>query len=147
MALIRPMTPEDLDAVVQIEQQSQYAPWGRGLFADGFKPRYFNWVCCDNEHIAGFAVVQHLFDEATLLNFAVAVAYRRKGLGQQMLQHVLDHLPEAVHTVLLEVRASNQSARSLYDRVGFNEYATRKGYYPCSDGLWEDAVLMQYARI
>ncbi len=144
---IRSMTLADLDEVVVIEQQSQYAPWSRTLFVDGFKPRYENWVCCDDDRVVGFAVVQYLLDEATLLNLAVALAHRRKGLGQAMLLHLTEHLPDAVTTVLLEVRASNQAARSLYEHFGFNEYATRKGYYPAPGGRWEDAILMQYARI
>ncbi|MDX8408249.1 MAG: hypothetical protein R8L58_07680 [Mariprofundaceae bacterium] len=45
--------------------------------------------------------------------------------------------------VLLEVRASNQAARSLYAGLGFRENGLRKGYYSAdSHGLREDAVLM-----
>ena len=34
---IRPMTGEDLSAVVALEQQVQYAPWSRQLFVDGLE--------------------------------------------------------------------------------------------------------------
>ncbi len=43
--------------------------------------------------------------------------------------------------MFLEVRDSNQSARALYDSVGFNEIGVRRGYYPAASGR-EDAVVM-----
>jgi len=44
----------------------------------------------------------------------------------------------------LEVRASNEAARRLYERLGFRERTVRRGYYtkPAEDGLvlWRDPI-------
>jgi ribosomal-protein-alanine N-acetyltransferase len=42
------------------------------------------------------------------------------------------------------VRQSNISALALYENIGFNEMAIRRGYYPAKNGR-EDAVLMGLA--
>ena len=42
----------------------------------------------------------------------------------------------------LEVRESNQTARQLYDKLGFNEVTLRKNYYPTSTGERENAIVM-----
>jgi ribosomal-protein-alanine N-acetyltransferase len=46
--------------------------------------------------------------------------------------------------MFLEVRASNISAIALYENIGFNEMAVRRGYYPAHQGR-EDAILMGLA--
>jgi [ribosomal protein S18]-alanine N-acetyltransferase len=46
--------------------------------------------------------------------------------------------------MFLEVRASNQTAISLYESMGFCEMSIRRGYYPANSGR-EDAVLMGLA--
>jgi ribosomal-protein-alanine N-acetyltransferase len=58
------------------------------------------------------------------------------------LTHLLETAAQkSVNVVFLEVRASNQSARALYESAGFNEMGLRRNYYPDASGR-EDAVLM-----
>ena len=45
--------------------------------------------------------------------------------------------------LLLEVRAGNAAAQSLYLKYGFTEVGIRKHYYPLPEGGHEDAVLME----
>jgi ribosomal-protein-alanine N-acetyltransferase len=47
------------------------------------------------------------------------------------------------HTMLLEVRPTNQAARRLYLAYGFEQVGVRRGYYPARDGR-EDALLLTY---
>ena len=51
---------------------------------------------------------------------------------------------EKTANMFLEVRPSNLSAIALYENMGFNEMAIRRGYYPAANGR-EDAVLMGLA--
>lgn len=76
--------------------------------------------------------------EAELLRVAVAPTQRRDGLGRRLLK-ASEHLlrDEGVHTLLLEVRISNEAARALYDSLGWKQDGFRKAYY--KDG--EDAAL------
>ena len=45
-----------------------------------------------------------------------------------------------VSTVYLEVRASNNRARTLYHMAGFNEIGFRPGYYPSGSDR-EEAIV------
>jgi len=47
-------------------------------------------------------------------------------------------------SVLLDVRVSNTHAVKLYRRLGFEQIAVRKGYYPAMCGK-EDALVMRRA--
>jgi ribosomal-protein-alanine N-acetyltransferase len=44
--------------------------------------------------------------------------------------------------ILLEVRPSNDAARSLYAAAGFAEIATRRAYYPADESR-EDAIVLE----
>lgn len=76
--------------------------------------------------------------EAELLRVAVEPTQRRDGLGRRLLK-ASEHLlrDEGVHTLLLEVRISNEAARALYESLGWKQNGMRKAYY--KDG--EDAAL------
>lgn len=76
--------------------------------------------------------------DADLLTIATLSAVRRRGLAGLMLTHLLRCAGEAGCTgVLLEVRVSNASARSLYVHHGFVPVGSRRRYYrePVEDAL------------
>jgi ribosomal-protein-alanine N-acetyltransferase len=140
---LRPMTAEHLSAVVEIERASQPHPWSDALFDDCLRAGYSAWVCINpvNEVVA-FAILSMGFEEAHLLNIAVDPAHRRQGLATQLLDHVL-HLARCAgaEQVLLEVRASNQTALRLYQAMGFHQLAVRPAYYPAGESR-EDALIL-----
>ena len=74
---LRAMTTTDLPAVCVIEKQVQYAPWTEKLFADGLD-RHLCLVAELDGQIVGFAVVQFVLDEASLLNVAVVLSYKSR---------------------------------------------------------------------
>jgi ribosomal-protein-alanine N-acetyltransferase len=79
-------------------------------------------------------------DEAHIVNIAVMHSYRRQGIGELLLIHLIDLAMEKnVSIITLEVRASNTIAQSLYLKYGFAIKGVRRGYY--SDDK-EDAVIM-----
>jgi len=93
--------------------------------------------------MVGYLVWMRVVDEAHLLNFTIAPARHRRGLGQWMLMKWMDGLRAlGVERVLLEVRPSNRAALRLYQRNGFGEIGMRKGYYPDSEGEREDALVL-----
>lgn len=104
--------------------------------------RYLNYQLAVDGEMAAFAITQIVLDEATLFNIAVDPAYQRRGLGRELLEHVIDEVEKrGVVTLWLEVRASNAAAIALYESVGFNEATIRRNYYPTVDGR-EDAIIM-----
>lgn len=67
---------------------------------------------------------------------------RGRGLGELLLRATLDKLKQrGGREIFLEVRESNQVARRLYARCGFEKIARRKEYYDDS----ESAVVMRAA--
>ena len=141
----RPMQMEDLDAVMAIEPQIYPYPWTRGNFKDSILSGYYATVLLLNEEIIGYALMMMILDEAHLLNLSIAKFYQKRGLGRFILEHMLQTAKGRQATnMFLEVRPSNISAIALYENIGFNEMAIRRGYYPANHGR-EDAVLMGMA--
>lgn len=141
---IRPMTGEDLSAVVALEQQVQYAPWSRQLFVDGLERGHECRVVADEAGcIHGFSVVQYILDEVHLLNIAVSPESQGGGVGRMLLEALLhEAAARQAATVFLEVRSGNERAIRLYQQAGFNEIGLRKNYYPSPGGGKEHAVMM-----
>ncbi len=141
----RPMQLNDLDAIMAIEPYIYPYPWTRGNFSDSLNSGYSAWVLLRNEVIIGYALVMMVLDEAHLLNLSVAKAYQKQGLGRILLEHMIQIAKNnQAANMFLEVRPSNISAIALYENMGFNEMAIRRGYYPAKNGR-EDAVLMGLA--
>lgn len=141
----RPMTEADLDAIMEIEPHIYSHPWSRGNFSDSLVSGYSAWVLLDGAKIIGYALMMMVLDEAHLLNLSVAKAYQKQGLGRLLLEHMIAIAKKhAAANMFLEVRPSNISAIALYENIGFNEMAVRRGYYPAHNGR-EDAVLMGLA--
>lgn len=135
------MQADDLDRVVALEQKAFSHPWTRKLYLDALAS-YECWIMTvDNQHV-GHGVISQVLDEAHLLNIAIAVEQQGKGLGLQLLEHLMRRSSErGCVECFLELRESNQSAYRLYERFGFNEIGRRRDYYPAVGGH-EDALVM-----
>jgi [ribosomal protein S18]-alanine N-acetyltransferase len=141
----RPMQMDDLDAIMAIEPYIYPYPWTRGNFSDSLTSGYSAWVLLEQEKIIGYALLMMVLDEAHLLNLSIAKSHQKQGLGRLLLEHMLKIAKNHHATnMFLEVRPSNISAITLYENIGFNEMAIRRGYYPAANGR-EDAVLMGLA--
>jgi ribosomal-protein-alanine N-acetyltransferase len=81
-----------------------------------------------------------LFEEAQILNIAVAPDRRGRGVARLLMEQAFSRArEEGAEFVALEVRASNNSAIALYEQFGFKQVGIRARYY---DGT-EDALLME----
>jgi ribosomal-protein-alanine N-acetyltransferase len=87
----------------------------------------------------GYCLFWSVVDELEIINIAVASASRRQGVGQLLMGDLLAYAQaHDVKRILLEARAGNTPALTLYDRFGFRRFNVRHKYY--ADG--EDAVEM-----
>lgn len=145
-----PMLARDLDEVLQIEDRVYPFPWTRGNFQDALSAGYCAWTLRQGErHVRGgmiaYAVVMIAVDEAHLLNLSVSLDWQRGGYGWRMLEWMAEQSREhGAHSMLLEVRPSNEPAQRLYERYGFDRIGVRRGYYPAHGGR-EDAIVMRIA--
>jgi len=138
--------PADLPGLLELERAAHTYPWPEAILDDILgAPKVICTVMEDeHKHPLGFAVVQAVADEASLLNLVIAPASQGRGLGRRLLNHVIDCLlvDKVVETLFLEVRVSNFSAIALYLSCGFVEVGERRDYYPAQQGSRENALMM-----
>jgi ribosomal-protein-alanine acetyltransferase len=80
--------------------------------------------------IIAFLIAHQIDMEWELENIVVAETVQRRGLGTRLLAEFIAHArSENASAIFLEVRESNQSARALYQKLGFEEVGSRRGYY------------------
>ncbi len=140
---IRKMCLEDIDRIILIEREIFLFPWSPGNFADSINAGYICKVLQQADTLMGYGIVMLSPEEAHVLTLGIAADWQKKGLGKQLLQHLIQCArQEHVKSVFLDVRESNHGAAQLYQLMGFRQIATRKGYYPAMCGR-EDARVMQ----
>jgi ribosomal-protein-alanine N-acetyltransferase len=138
---IRKMTADDLASVLAVENGSYTHPWSEGILRDCLRVGYSCWVCELDEELVAHAVMSIAIGEAHLLNICVRPDRQGCGIGRRLLNRMLRIARERqADTMFLEVRASNLSARGLYESEGFCEIGLRRDYYPSHAGR-EDAVV------
>ncbi len=99
----------------------------------------------DQQYIVGFAGIWVLADEAHITNIAVRKRYQRQGIGELLLILTIDLAKELKASIMiLEVRASNLAAQSLYRKYGFTQVGIRRAYYVDNK---EDGILMSTENI
>lgn len=141
---LEPMISQDLASVMVIENQAYAFPWTSGNFRDALAAGYTALKLVDQGSMVGYCVYMRILEEAHLLNFTIAPARQRRGLGQAFLERLLSRMKtEGAASALLEVRPSNDLGIRLYQRNGFIEIGRRKGYYPAERNAREDALVMQ----
>jgi len=139
---IVPMTADDLDAVVAVEQRIQPFPWTPGNFRDSLAAGHECWIAREDVQVTAFAVTMRAVDEMHLLDIGVAPERQRTGCGRSMLEFLGGSARAVgVTRMLLEVRVSNVAACAFYQHTGFVEIGRRRGYYPADTGR-EDAIVM-----
>jgi ribosomal-protein-alanine N-acetyltransferase len=149
--LIRSANAEDTACLVAIDAAVSSHPWRQQQFAAGWPRergaalpvgRQQVELAQVGDAVAGFVVFMGVFDEGTILNIAVRPDFQGQGIGRSLLEHAMAVMArQGVQRCLLEVRASNKTARRLYRALGFAIDGQRRDYYPCPGGR-EDAVLM-----
>jgi [ribosomal protein S18]-alanine N-acetyltransferase len=139
---ITPMHMEDLDEVLWVEQSSFRDPWTRTLFEEEFKNpelSHFLIARCD-EHVVGYMGFWLILEEAHITNLAVHPGFRRHKIGERLLRATL-HMACSLgaQRATLEVRVSNEPAKQLYEKHGFQLVAIRRKYYADNN---EDALIL-----
>lgn len=144
--MVREAGPEDADAMAEIEARAfGPASWGDEAVRGGLFAPYVTALVASatpGGRVEGFALWRRLADEAELLTIGVAPERRRQGMGEALLQRILDGAREAnLVRIFLEVDSANTAALALYQRAGFAPVGRRRSYY--RNGA--DAVVMRKA--
>lgn len=144
-ARLFPMQESDLDEVMRMEQENYPYPWSRGNFVDSLRYGYqARTLRSPAGELLGYFLVMYAVDEAHLLNITVARHLHGKGLGRWLLDRAGEQAKtDGMHSMLLEVRPSNQRALHVYERYGFTRIGLRRHYYPAAGNSREDAIVMR----
>jgi len=146
---IRRAVRADLPAMLRIEQASFADPWTIDSLSTALSLDRMRVLVAESAEqggkvgdaapeLLGYVVALVAGLEAEIADLAVAPESRRIGIGRALLQRVLAELGEAaVQMVYLEVRESNEAARTLYETSGFCSVGRRRAYYrsPIEDAL------------
>ena len=87
----------------------------------------------ENGLLVGFIHISISFDVVDIVNIVVDDKYRRKGIGTKLLNYII--LSKDIAEIWLEVRKSNKSAISFYEKNGFSLVRVRSNYYGDEDAL------------
>ncbi|MGN1317317.1 MAG: ribosomal protein S18-alanine N-acetyltransferase [Acutalibacteraceae bacterium] len=129
--------------IARLEKECFSIPWSE----DGLKNELNNafarfFVATYTGEIAGYIGAHNVLGEVYITNVAVFEKYRRKGVAKRLIDTLLEAVKEEKgEFVTLEVRESNTSALSLYEKCGFEKVGERKNFY---EKPRENAVLMTY---
>ena len=137
-ASLRPMQWSDLSAVAALEAASFPDPWSERVLAEELAladRRYV--VAADRDgSISGYGGLMLVGEDAHVMTMAVHPDRRRRGLGTRILLWLVDSaIGDGAAHLTLEVRVSNDAARGLYRRFGFEPVGVRRGYYGDEDAL------------
>lgn len=140
----RPMTWRDIPELVTLEERLfpddawQAPAWWAELAG---RPRREYVVVSDGARVMAYAGLDHGGEVADIMTLGVVPEAQGRGLGARLVEHLLERAAaEGARHVMLEVRADNGPARSLYTAREFEIISTRHRYYQPGD---VDALVMR----
>ena len=118
-------------AIAALEEQLFSAPWDEASVRGELINELSLWLVAEEDGcVLGYIGSQTVLGESDMLNLAVHPDHRRKGIGRMLTQALCDSLwQKGSQCITLEVRASNNPAKSLYESMGFVSVGRRPRYY------------------
>jgi tRNA threonylcarbamoyladenosine biosynthesis protein TsaB len=144
---IRGMRESDIEIVHKLAGELKDAPhWPASVYLAALDsnrlPRRIALVAerLPEGEIIGFAIANLIAPHAELESIAVRTDWQRKRIGRSLLAELASEArAAAMGEFLLEVRASNLTAREFYSSLGWRETGKRSRYYVDPE---EDAILL-----
>lgn len=139
MIKIIPMNEGHVAQVAALEKLCFSAPWSENSIRSELTNPLSCWlVALENNAVVGYVGSQSVMGEADMMNIAVLPELRRSGIAQRLVEDLVAALRRMdVYCLALEVRASNEPAKALYEKLGFSQIGRRPNYYrnPKEDAL------------
>lgn len=133
------MKPQHVAQVAELEKLCFSEPWSENAVRSELSNPLSLWiVALDADAVVGYVGSQSVLGEADMMNIAVSADYRRQGVAEGLVRSLISELRQRdVSCLTLEVRASNEPAKALYQKLSFVEVGRRLNYYtkPKEDAL------------
>nr|WP_283244279.1 ribosomal protein S18-alanine N-acetyltransferase [Wansuia hejianensis] len=140
--MVREVTEEDIDQIVEIEKQTFSTPWSKNAFLIEIREnKLAKYIIAEfDKKIVGYGGIWLILNEGHITNIAVKKDYRGKGIGNKLVEGLIDYCEKKdIENMTLEVRKSNIVAQNLYKKYGFVDFGIRPKYYSDNN---EDAIIM-----
>lgn len=139
--IIRTFKRPDVKRILEIEMESFKDPYPASIIIDIYNLGAGFLVAQQDNIVVGYIIFWIRYeDEGHIISIAVDKNYRRKGVGEELVNYAVDIFKKCnVKEIKLEVRVGNAGARKFYTELGFKEKKIFEGYY--EDG--ENAVIMK----
>ena len=125
--------------IAELEKLCFNDPWSEKSIASELDNKLSLWlVAVENEKVIGYVGSQTVLGETDMMNIATHPDYRKQGIATGLIVRLVGALElRGSHSLMLEVRASNINAISVYKKLDFIEVGRRKNYYknPKEDAL------------
>ena len=133
------MNSSHVQSIADLEKRCFSDPWSVNSITSELNNPLSLWVVAlDGDTLVGYVGSQTVLGWADMMNLAVSPEYRRQGVGEELVEQLMNHLrAKEASCLTLEVRASNDPAIALYRKLGFVEVGRRPNYYhnPKEDAL------------
>ena len=131
MRSIIPMNHHHVAQVAELERLCFSQPWSERSVAEELdNPLSFWLVCVEEERVLGYVGSQTVLGETDMMNIAVSPESRRTGIGETLIAVLVEELKSrGSHCLSLEVRASNDAAIALYEKLGFLKQQEKSRWY------------------
>ena len=125
------MTALHVSQVAELEKLCFSDPWSKKSVASELENKLAYWlVAVEDDRVAGYVGSQTVCGETDMMNIAVHPDFRRRGIAESLVNALVEDLQkQESHSLTLEVRASNEAAQKLYEKLGFMQVGLRKNYY------------------
>ena len=125
------MTSAHVVQIAELEKRCFNDPWSENSIASELNNRLSCWlVALEGDVVIGYVGSQTVLGETDMMNIAVHPDYRNQGVAKNLIQTLMDTLSgQGSHSLMLEVRQSNEPAKNLYASLGFETVGIRKNYY------------------
>lgn len=138
MINISDMCAPDTEEVLVIENEAFSLPWSGQSFLDAIQNENAVYlVIKEDERVCGYLGMWYGGTDAEITNVAVLSGDRGRGFGKMLLAAAYDRArADGMEKMFLEVRVSNDIARNMYEKFGFEHIGIRKNFYekPVEDG-------------
>ena len=137
-----PMDINYLTKVYELELESYDFPWTKEILRDCILYKYDSFVVVLNDNLVGYIISKITYPETHILNLTVKKNFRKNGIGKALIELIIsDARLRNSENIILEVRANNTDAQSLYKKLNFEVIGTRKDYYESKNDR-EDAYVL-----
>lgn len=132
------MAERHIGQIARIEKQCFSEPWSDGQLAEELcNPAAFFIVAERDGAVLGYIGAHIVCGQMYIANVAVERSCRRQGTALALMEYLVESArADRLEFITLEVRESNNAAKELYCKFGFELCGTRRRFYkdPDEDG-------------